>query len=135
MRPFFVVVAVMLASACSGPSPTADTPLAPSPAVTGGGTQTPPPLAFPTDAVTVDITNADAPGGHFNPNPIRVMVGAVVYWRNVDVIPHRIVARSAALDTGDIAPGASSAPVLIPDAGGAYFCAYHPATEGIAVRQ
>jgi plastocyanin len=128
-----VIVATMLSAGCSD-STYSDHPVAASPAAPRVGSEPLVPAPIPTDGVTVDIVSADAAGGHFMPNPVRVMVGAVVYWRNDDVVPHRIVMKSTALDTGDIAPGTSSGPVLILDTGGAYFCAYHPDTEGIASR-
>lgn len=65
----------------------------------------------------------------FSPNPAAVPDGRLVVWRNNDVLVHRVVLDDRSVDTGDIRPGASSAPMAI---GGVkpYHCPLHPSMIG-----
>jgi plastocyanin len=66
----------------------------------------------------------------FSPNPATVPAGQVVVWHNVDGITHRVVLNDRSVDTGDLAPGASSAPMTLGGAGGQYHCSIHPVMVG-----
>jgi plastocyanin len=68
----------------------------------------------------------------FSPNPGSVASGATVAWHNADSTTHHIVLDTGALDTGTIAPGASSAAmtVSVPTTGIGYHCAIHPTMVG-----
>jgi plastocyanin len=66
----------------------------------------------------------------FTPDPATAVSGDSLVWRNNDFTTHRIVLDSGALDTGDIIPGASSAPMTLTGAGGSYHCAIHPSMVG-----
>lgn len=66
----------------------------------------------------------------FNPNPASLAQGDMVVWRNTDGEVHHIVFDDGSLDTGDIAPGASSTAIRIPVEGASYHCTIHPTMVG-----
>jgi len=66
----------------------------------------------------------------FSPNPATVPAGQMVVWHNVDSITHHVVLNDGAVDTGDLAPGASSAAMPIGAAGDPYHCSIHPVMVG-----
>ena len=66
----------------------------------------------------------------FSPNPATLPAGQMVVWHNVDSTTHRVVLNDLSVDTGDLAPGASSQPVAIGSAGGQYHCSIHPVMVG-----
>ena len=66
----------------------------------------------------------------FSPNPATLPTGQKVVWHNIDNTTHRVVLNDRSVDTGDLAPGASSQPMAIGAAGGEYHCAIHPEMIG-----
>jgi plastocyanin len=66
----------------------------------------------------------------FSPNPATLPAGQMVMWHNVDRITHRVVLNDRSVDTGDLAPGASSQPMAIGTGGGPYHCSIHPEMVG-----
>lgn len=66
----------------------------------------------------------------FSPNPAGVAQGQNVVWRNNDSEIHHIVFNDGSLDTGDIAPGASSAVRRVNVNGANYHCSIHPTMVG-----
>ena len=54
----------------------------------------------------------------------------MVVFRNADTIVHRVTLNDGSVDTGDIAPGATSRAVRMPDTGANYHCVLHPAMVG-----
>ena len=64
----------------------------------------------------------------FSPNPATLPAGQMVVWRNIDSITHRVVLDNGSLDTGNLAPGASSQPMSIN--AGPYHCSIHPSMVG-----
>jgi len=67
----------------------------------------------------------------FSPNPATVPSGQLVVWHNVDSVTHHVVLNDRSVDTGDLAPGASSQPMTIGAAGdGQYHCSIHPVMIG-----
>jgi plastocyanin len=76
-----------------------------------------------TTTITIVATNG---AQSFTPNPASAATGDSVVWRNNDVTTHRIVLDNGSLHTGNISPGASSAPMTLTGAGGGYHCAIHP---------
>ena len=57
--------------------------------------------------------------------------GQTVAWRNGDSVSHTATADGGAFDTGIIAPGATSSPIMMSAAGSvAYHCAIHPSMVG-----
>ncbi len=107
------VVALVAVAACgSSYSPTSP----------GGG-------GGPAD-VTITIV-ANNGSSSFSPNPGAVPVGKTVAWRNADSATHNIVADGGAFNTGAIAPGSTSSPVMMGTAGAyPYHCSIHPTMVG-----
>ena len=54
----------------------------------------------------------------------------MVTFRNGDTVVHRVRLNDGSLDTGDIAPGATSQAVLMPMGGTNYHCSLHPSMIG-----
>ena len=66
----------------------------------------------------------------FSPNPSTINQGDMVSWHNSDRTTHHIVLNDGSLDTGDIAPGASSAALRLATNGANYHCTIHPDMVG-----
>lgn len=66
----------------------------------------------------------------FTPNPAGIAQGQNVVWRNSDTEIHHIVFNDNSLDTGDIAPGASSSILRLNSNGANYHCSIHPEMIG-----
>jgi plastocyanin len=66
----------------------------------------------------------------FSPNPASLPAGQMVVWHNVDTVTHHVVLNDRSVDTGDLAPGASSQPMAIVTGGGQYHCSIHPVMVG-----
>jgi len=113
----------------TSPSPTSPspspTPTSPTPT---GPTSTPDPTA---GAITINVVRENG-AQSFSPNPATVPPGQMVVWHNVDTVTHRVVLNDGNLDTGNIAPGAFSAPMIL-RAVGAYHCSIHPSMVGTIV--
>jgi plastocyanin len=60
----------------------------------------------------------------FAPNP-AAFGGQQVVFKNNDTVIHHIVLNDGSVDTGDIAPGATSKAVTMPSAGTNYHCSIH----------
>jgi len=89
----------------------------------GGSTTTP----SSTNATTVSIVGQRNEQS-FSPNPAPIANGSMVVWQNNDAITHRIVLNDGSFDSGNLAPGASSAAMRLSNAGGNYHCSIHPTT-------
>jgi plastocyanin len=110
---------VLLSSSCGGGS---GAPAAPSPGPGGGGGG---------GSTTVTITIMGVKGAQsFSPNPGTCAAGQMVIWRNADVVTHRVRLDDLSVDTGDIAPGASSQPMPLGNVSKAYHCPIHPNMVG-----
>jgi plastocyanin len=93
----------------------------------GGGTDNP---IGPTPGAPVTITIVGDRGAQsFSPNPATA-AGRMVVFRNTDTQVHRVRLNNGALDTGDIAPGATSQAVLMPASGTNYHCTLHTGMIG-----
>jgi plastocyanin len=66
----------------------------------------------------------------FSPNPATLPAGVQVVWHNVDSVTHRVVLDNGSVDTGNLAPGASSQPMTIGASGASYHCSIHPEMIG-----
>ena len=100
----------------------------------GGSTPTgpsnPPPAGGGSTTVTITITGQ---GGRlaFNPNPASVSPGQLVVFKNNDVVSHHVMLDDGTVQTPDIAPGATSAPVAMGVNGSrTYHCTIHPGMVG-----
>jgi plastocyanin len=112
-----IVALSLIASGCSD-SYDSGSPVAP----------TPPAPTTSNGVVTINIVR-DNGAQSFSPNPATLPAGQMVVWHNVDGTTHRVVLNSGSLDTGDLAPGASSRPMSI-NTGGPYHCSIHPTMVG-----
>jgi plastocyanin len=114
-----LVVALAYACSSSNSSPTTPTP---TPPAGGGG-------ANPAD-VTITITGMNGDQS-YSPNPAVVAAGQTVAWKNADSVTHTATADGGSFNTGNIAPGATSAPITMATTGAfAYHCAIHPTMTG-----
>jgi plastocyanin len=86
------------------------------------------PGAMPSSA-TVNIMG-QLGAQSFSPNPASVNQGSMVIWHNSDNTTHHIVMNDGSLDTGDIAPGGSSAALQLATNGANYHCTIHPTMVG-----
>jgi plastocyanin len=119
------LVAMTLAIwACGGS--TSSSPTAPTAPTTPTGTSAP-----PAGATIIDVVRENG-AQSFSPNPATVPAGQMVVWHNIDTVTHRVVLNDGTLDTGNIAPGAFSAPMML-RAVGPYHCSIHPSMVGTIV--
>jgi plastocyanin len=110
------VAAALVAWSCGGGG--GGTPTNPSPG--GGGTST----------VTINITGQGGKAA-FSPNPATVSAGQMVVFRNNDVEVHHVVLDDGTVQTADIPPGGTSAPVAMGTSGSlTYHCSLHPGMIG-----
>ena len=133
MRIIFAAAIVALGLVVSGCSDSYDSG---SPLVPTSPTPTPTPTTPPTTpntAVTIDILRVNG-AQSFSPNPATLPAGQMVVWRNVDGVTHRVVLNNGSLDTGDLAPGASSQPMPVNTGSGPYHCSIHPSMVGTIVQ-
>jgi plastocyanin len=91
-----------------------------------GNPAAPPPA---TASRSIDILG-DRGAQSFTPNPAGVEQGDMVVWRNTDGVTHHIVLNDGSLDTGNIAPGATSAAIRLGVNGANYHCTIHPGMVG-----
>lgn len=109
-----LAVALMAAAACGGGS--------------GGSGEGPTGPSGGSNAMTITITRQNG-NQSFSPNPASAG-GQMVVFRNADSIVHRVRLNDGSVDTGDIAPGATSRAVQIPATGTNYHCTLHPDMVG-----
>jgi plastocyanin len=103
---FGIVIVAMTAVSCGGSSNSSPT------TPTGGGAQ-----------VTIHITGQNG-SASFSPNPADAG-GQTVVFKNDDSIVHHVQLNDGSVDTGDIAPGATSRVVTMPSTGTNYHCTIH----------
>ena len=122
MRAFAIVTVLVLGLgtwACSGSgysSGSTNSPAAPTPVTSNG-------------IVTINVVAING-AQSFSPNPATLPAGQMVVWHNVNNTTHRVVLNDGSVDTGNLAPGASSQPMAIGVAGGQYHCSIHPEMIG-----
>ena len=123
-RSFALAIACAFITASCGGSGGSSTPTQPTtPSTGGGGTGT-------TTNVTITITGQ---GGKlaFTPNPATIAQGQLVVFKNNDSIAHHVMLDDGTVQTPDIAPGATSAPVAMGLSGATtYHCTIHPGMVG-----
>ena len=114
----FALVGALVVVSCGG----GGSPAGPSnPPAGGGGSST---------TITVTITGQ---GGRlaFFPNPATVAAGQLVVFKNNDTVAHRVTLDDMTVQTPEIAPGATSAPVAMGVTGSkTYHCTIHPGMVG-----
>jgi plastocyanin len=107
-------VALLYQAGCGGSSsPT-------TPAGGGGGGATP-------MIITIVGNNGSQ---SFSPNPASVDSGQAVAWKNADSTTHHIVQDGGGFDTGNLAPGATSAAFSVGGGAISYHCSIHPTMVG-----
>ena len=94
------------------------------------GPTAPTPTAIAVDGVVTINVVAINGAQSFSPNPATLPAGQLVVWLNVDTTTHRVVLDDRSVDTGDLAPGASSQPMAIGAGGGRDHCSIHPEMIG-----
>jgi plastocyanin len=113
----FVCAAVLAVVSCGG-------------GYSGGGTPSPSPVTGgSTSAVTITIRGINGKLS-FTPNPASVPSGTMVVFMNADTTPHHVILDDGSLQTADIAPGATSAPLALGGINKAYHCTIHPTMVG-----
>jgi plastocyanin len=88
----------------------------------GGGSSNP--SGPGANILTITITRQNG-AQSFSPNPASAG-GQTVVFRNTDSVVHRVVLNDGTIDTGNLAPGATSAEVQMPSNGTNYHCSLHP---------
>ena len=119
MRSSLVVLSIVVGVAvcsCGGSGGSSPNPTAP----------TPPPASTLTSIDIVGERGAKS----FSPNPAAVSQGTTFTWRNMDSRVHHIVLNDGSVDSGDIAPGASSPALRLDSDGANYHCTIHPDMVG-----
>ena len=73
----------------------------------------------------------------YAPATANVQVGQQVRWHNDDSVAHTATQNGGGFDTGNISPGATSAPITFGAPGRLnYHCAVHPSMVGeVSVKQ
>ena len=97
----------------------------------GSNPNSPTPATSGSGVVTINVVAING-AQSFSPNPAMVPSGQMVVWHNIDTVTHRVVLNDRSVDTGDLAPSASSQPMTIgaPGGGGQYHCSIHPVMIG-----
>jgi plastocyanin len=90
---------------------------------------TPPPSGGGSNAVTITISGVRG-AQSFSPNPAMVPPGQMVVFHNADVVTHRVSLDDRSIETGDIAPGATSQPLPLGAVSKSYHCPIHPNMVG-----
>ena len=87
----------------------------------------PDPVPGPTP-MTVSIVGSVGPGA-FMPNPLGATAGSMIVWTNTDATRH-VIALDNGTVVGDLAPGQSSAPIVMVASAVGYHCTLHPSMVG-----
>jgi plastocyanin len=88
----------------------------------------------PTSPSDIHVIAIRANNGSFSFDPVNevITVGQSVAWRNDDSMTHAIVDGTGVLNTGNIAPGATSGSVALnAPATIQYHCSIHPSMKGL----
>ena len=95
-----------------------------------GGSPSAPTSPSPTTSTGIITIVGDRGAQSFSPNPGSPGTGLTIVWRNTDTVTHRIALNDTTIDTGNIAPGASSRAIELPASGANYHCTIHPGMIG-----
>jgi plastocyanin len=112
-----IVLAACVAAAACGRSDSNPTgPDAPTPTV-------------PSTNFVIEVAEINGPYS-FYPIPATVRSDQVIVWRNADTVTHHVVFDDMSVDTGTLAPGTLSQPIMVGSGNWAYHCAIHPSMVG-----
>ncbi len=89
----------------------------------GGGSTSTPTTPSASNTPTINIVGQNGTQA-FSPNPSS-FGGQQVVFKNNDSVVHHVVLNDGSVDTGDIAPGATSRVVTMPAGGTNYHCSIH----------
>jgi plastocyanin len=118
--PLLLVAAVaIIAAACNGTGPSAYG----APASTAATATT---TAVVANAATIK-------GFSFQPDVLKVKVGAKVTWTNDDTVAHTVTADTNLFVSGNLQPGGSFSFMFIRPGTYAYHCSIHPSMHGSVV--
>jgi plastocyanin len=98
----------------------------------GGSSSSTPTTPSPsgaTNVITITITGVKG-ALSFSPNPAQCATGQTVVWKNADSVTHRVEIDDLGVNTGDIAPGATSQPMSLANVSKGYHCSLHPQMVG-----
>lgn len=117
--PLLLVAAVaIIAASCKGTSPSAYGASASTAATTTAATA--------TNAATIK-------GFSFQPEVLKVKVGAKVTWTNDDTVAHTVTADTNSFASGNLQPGGSFSFTFTRPGTYAYHCSIHPSMHGSVV--
>jgi len=117
--PLLLVAAVaIIAASCNGTGPSAYGASASTAATTTAATA--------TNAGTIK-------GFSFQPEVLKVKVGAKVTWTNDDTVAHTVTADTTSFASGNLQPGGSFSFMFIRPGTYAYHCSIHPSMHGSVV--
>lgn len=117
--PLLLVAAVaIIAASCNGTGPSAYG----APASTAATTT----AATATNAATIK-------GFSFQPEVLKVKVGAKVTWTNDDTVAHTVTADTNSFASGNLQPGGSFSFTFTRPGTYAYHCSIHPSMHGSVV--
>jgi len=111
-----IAAAISALWSCGGGNSSTPAPTGPSPSPSG------------SNAITITVRGENG-SQSFDPNPSSAG-GQLVVFKNNDTIVHRVVLNDGTLDTGNIAPGATSKELMMPADGTHYHCTIHPSMVG-----
>ena len=110
-----VLLVAIAAAACSSMGGAYGNPMSPS--ATPSPTPSPSPSPSPVGAnLTITIVAMNG-AQSFAPNPSSIAIGQTVAFYNADTIVHRINADDGSFDSGSLAPGSTSGPIAMSNAG------------------
>lgn len=95
----------------------------------GGGGSVTSPTPGSTTPVTINIVGVNGKLS-FSPNPAEVPPGRQAIFSNLDKVTHRVVLDDRSIDTGEIAPGASSQALALGGVSKPYHCSLHISMVG-----
>jgi plastocyanin len=117
--PLLLVAAVaIIAASCNGSGPSAYGASASTAATTTAATA--------TNAATIK-------GFSFQPEVLKVKVGAKVTWTNDDTVAHTVTADTTSFASGNLQPGGSFSFTFTRPGTYAYHCSIHPSMHGSVV--
>lgn len=117
--PLLLVAAVaIIAASCNGSGPSAYGASASTAATTTAATA--------TNAATIK-------GFSFQPEILKVKVGAKVTWTNDDTVAHTVTADTTSFASGNLQPGGSFSFTFTRPGTYAYHCSIHPSMHGSVV--
>jgi plastocyanin len=117
--PLLLVAAVaIIAASCNGSGPSAYGASASTAATTTAATA--------TNAATIK-------GFSFQPEVLKVKVGAKVTWTNDDTVAHTVTADTNSFASGNLQPGGSFSFTFTRPGTYAYHCSIHPSMHGSVV--